>query len=87
MQAIERIRDTGFPPVPTVNPYWDVRGVTFEDPDGIGSSCRTQAGITHEKANILADFPPASSEPGGGRLPGSDLSPDSLIPHDGRSTG
>jgi catechol 2,3-dioxygenase-like lactoylglutathione lyase family enzyme len=24
----------GYQPVPAFNPYWDVRGVTFEDPDG-----------------------------------------------------
>lgn len=24
----------GFAPVPSVNPYWDRQGATFEDPDG-----------------------------------------------------
>jgi catechol 2,3-dioxygenase-like lactoylglutathione lyase family enzyme len=32
--AVERMRDAGFEPVPAFNPYWDRRGVTFEDPDG-----------------------------------------------------
>jgi catechol 2,3-dioxygenase-like lactoylglutathione lyase family enzyme len=32
--AIERMRTNGFSPVPSFNPYWDRRGVTFEDPDG-----------------------------------------------------
>lgn len=33
-QAIERMRAAGHAPVPSFNPYWDCRGVTFEDPDG-----------------------------------------------------
>jgi len=32
--AIERMRQCGFLPVPSLNPYWDRRGATFEDPDG-----------------------------------------------------
>lgn len=32
--AIERMRRAGFEPVPSFNPYWDLAGVTFEDPDG-----------------------------------------------------
>jgi hypothetical protein len=28
------MRDVGFAPVPSFNPYWDENGVTFEDPDG-----------------------------------------------------
>ena len=32
--AVQRMRDTGFDPVPAFNPYWDREGVTFEDPDG-----------------------------------------------------
>jgi len=24
----------GYPPVPSFNPYWDLDGRTFEDPDG-----------------------------------------------------
>lgn len=28
------MRDAGFDPVPSFNPYWDMSGVTFEDPDG-----------------------------------------------------
>jgi catechol 2,3-dioxygenase-like lactoylglutathione lyase family enzyme len=33
-RAVERMRDAGFAPVPSFNPYWDRQGQTFEDPDG-----------------------------------------------------
>jgi catechol 2,3-dioxygenase-like lactoylglutathione lyase family enzyme len=29
-----RMKDAGFKPVASFNPYWDVRGTTFEDFDG-----------------------------------------------------
>lgn len=32
--AVDRMRATGFDPVPSFNPYWDRDGTTFEDPDG-----------------------------------------------------
>ena len=32
--VIQRMRDVGFVPVRSFNPYWDRNGVTFEDPDG-----------------------------------------------------
>lgn len=32
--AVERMRSSGYEPVPSFNPYWDLRGKTFEDPDG-----------------------------------------------------
>ncbi|QRM28389.1 VOC family protein [Microvirga sp. VF16] len=32
--AVQRMRDNGYAPVPSFNPYWDRQGVTFEDPDG-----------------------------------------------------
>jgi catechol 2,3-dioxygenase-like lactoylglutathione lyase family enzyme len=32
--TVQRMRDAGFTPVPSFNPYWDRDGVTFEDPDG-----------------------------------------------------
>ena len=32
--AIERMRQAGFEPVKSFNPYWDECGRTFEDPDG-----------------------------------------------------
>lgn len=32
--AVERMRDAGFLPVPSFNPFWDRNGKTFEDPDG-----------------------------------------------------
>ena len=32
--AVQRMRDHGFEPVPSFNPYWDMHGKTFEDPDG-----------------------------------------------------
>ena len=33
-RAVERMAAAGYQPVPSFNPYWDVRGVTFEDVDG-----------------------------------------------------
>lgn len=33
-QAVARMQTYGFQPVPSFNPYWDVHGKTFEDPDG-----------------------------------------------------
>lgn len=32
--AVQRMIDHGYGPVPSHNPYWDVRGKTFEDTDG-----------------------------------------------------
>ncbi len=32
--ACRRMSDAGFQPAPSFNPYWDVKGKTFEDPDG-----------------------------------------------------
>jgi|SRR6516162_5040494 hypothetical protein len=32
--AVQRMRNAGFEPVTSFNPYWDRQGVTFEDPDG-----------------------------------------------------
>jgi catechol 2,3-dioxygenase-like lactoylglutathione lyase family enzyme len=32
--AVARLERAGYPPVAAVNPYWDQRGRTFEDPDG-----------------------------------------------------
>ena len=33
-QAVERMQRHGYEPVKAYNPYWDVNGQTFEDPDG-----------------------------------------------------
>jgi catechol 2,3-dioxygenase-like lactoylglutathione lyase family enzyme len=33
-ETVHRMRNAGFDPVPSFNPYWDRAGVTFEDPDG-----------------------------------------------------
>lgn len=33
-RAVARMQSAGFAPVPSYNPYWDVAGKTFEDPDG-----------------------------------------------------
>jgi catechol 2,3-dioxygenase-like lactoylglutathione lyase family enzyme len=33
-QAVQRMIDRDYPPKPSYNPYWDVNGKTFEDPDG-----------------------------------------------------
>jgi hypothetical protein len=32
--AVQRMRNAGFSPVRSFNPYWDRQGLTFEDPDG-----------------------------------------------------
>lgn len=32
--AVERMKRAGFHPRESYNPYWDVAGATFEDPDG-----------------------------------------------------
>jgi catechol 2,3-dioxygenase-like lactoylglutathione lyase family enzyme len=32
--AISRMKSSGFPPVPSFNPFWDKQGMTFEDCDG-----------------------------------------------------
>ncbi len=32
--AVQRMRDAGFAPVRSSNPYWDRDGLTFEDPEG-----------------------------------------------------
>ncbi len=33
-QAVDRMIQNGFLPVPSFNPYWDKHGKTFEDADG-----------------------------------------------------
>ena len=33
-QALDRMMSLGYKPVKSYNPYWDVRGKTFEDVDG-----------------------------------------------------
>lgn len=33
-QAVDRMVKQGYKPVKSYNPYWDMRGKTFEDPDG-----------------------------------------------------
>ena len=33
-RAVERMTTAGSHPVPSFNPYWDVRGLTYEDIDG-----------------------------------------------------
>jgi len=33
-EAIARMQSHGHMPVPSFNPYWDLNGITFEDPDG-----------------------------------------------------
>ena len=32
--AIARMRQAGYEPVSSFNPFWDEHGLTFEDPDG-----------------------------------------------------
>ena len=33
-QAVQRMIENGYLPTPSANPYWEVNGKTFEDPDG-----------------------------------------------------
>jgi len=33
-RAVGRMKAAGYGPVPSLNPYWDRAGLTFEDPDG-----------------------------------------------------
>ena len=33
-KIVDRMKLSGYQPVKSYNPYWDRRGVTFEDPDG-----------------------------------------------------
>lgn len=33
-RLVDRMKAAGYFPVASFNPYWDARGVTFEDPDG-----------------------------------------------------
>jgi len=33
-QVVDRMRAAGYTPVLSANPYWDVHGLTFADPDG-----------------------------------------------------
>jgi hypothetical protein len=32
--AAQRLEKLGYPPVQAFNPYWNIQGKTFEDPDG-----------------------------------------------------
>lgn len=33
-KAVQQMRESGYEPLPSFNPYWDMRGKTFEDADG-----------------------------------------------------
>lgn len=33
-EAVRRMESSGYQAAPSFNPYWDVNGKTFEDPDG-----------------------------------------------------
>src|SRR5512143_1304470 len=33
-RAVERLQQAGYRPVTAANPYWDLKGQTFADPDG-----------------------------------------------------
>jgi catechol 2,3-dioxygenase-like lactoylglutathione lyase family enzyme len=46
--AVQRMHTCGFEPVPAFNPYWDLHGRTFEDPDGYRVVLQN-AGWTNEK--------------------------------------
>ncbi|HEX8475349.1 MAG TPA: VOC family protein [Pyrinomonadaceae bacterium] len=41
----ERLREHGHEPVPPENPYWQAKGLTFEDPDGWRVVLMNTAGI------------------------------------------
>ncbi len=43
--AVQRMRDAGFAPVASFDPYWDREGVTFEDPDGYRVALQNAAWI------------------------------------------
>jgi len=47
--AVQRMRDAGFAPIPSFNPYWDREGVTFEDPDGYRIVLQTHLGAGKSK--------------------------------------
>lgn len=34
ISSVDRMEAAGYAPAPSLNPYWDRRGRTFEDPDG-----------------------------------------------------
>lgn len=34
LATVTRMKDAGFAAVKSFNPYWDIHGITFEDPDG-----------------------------------------------------
>jgi catechol 2,3-dioxygenase-like lactoylglutathione lyase family enzyme len=44
--AVDRMLAAGYAPVPSLNPYWDRRGRTFEDPDGYRVVLQNTAGLT-----------------------------------------
>jgi catechol 2,3-dioxygenase-like lactoylglutathione lyase family enzyme len=44
-RAVQRLGQGGYEPVPSENPYWAEKGVTFEDPDGWRIVLMNTAGI------------------------------------------
>jgi len=44
--AVDRMLAAGYAPVPSLNPYWDRSGRTFEDPDGYRVVLQNTAGLT-----------------------------------------
>jgi catechol 2,3-dioxygenase-like lactoylglutathione lyase family enzyme len=44
ISAVNRMEAAGYPSVPSLNPYWDRHGRTFEDPDGYRVVLQNAAG-------------------------------------------
>jgi catechol 2,3-dioxygenase-like lactoylglutathione lyase family enzyme len=49
--ACARMTLAGFAVVPSFNPYWDVRGRTFEDPDGYRIVLQNAEWVNRERAD------------------------------------
>jgi hypothetical protein len=47
LQATERMSAAGYQPVASFNPYWDVYGQTYEDPDGYRVVIQNQSGLNN----------------------------------------
>lgn len=44
LEAIRAMKNAGYEPVPSYNPYWDKHGVTFADPDDYRIVLQNEAG-------------------------------------------
>jgi len=57
--AVQSMRDAGFTPVPSFNPYWDRQGV--KTPTAIASGCKTRPGSAERRSIDLR----CAASPGG----------------------